>query len=227
LGTRHERWLALERQNAEQVIELSPEQAAFLEKLNPCFRERHVESERPGQLLSADTFMVGTLKGSAGSTCTPWSTPSARLFARLRAAGGAADRPRHLAAPLQPRAAAPWLPQPGPPPVGNRRAVRQPVTRKTRRLKRHLIASVRYYITLAICDISTMAHYGTQRQSCAHKSTPCSRTLLGALTDGGSAPSRTAPQHLPLGLVDVLKMVVVWACGCRRLLKQWRGACDS
>jgi transposase InsO family protein len=63
LGTRHERWLALERQNADQVIELSAEQAAFLEKLNPCFRERHVESERPGQLLSADTFMVGSLKG--------------------------------------------------------------------------------------------------------------------------------------------------------------------
>jgi Homeodomain-like domain len=48
LGTRHERWLALERQNAEQAIELSPEQAAFLEKLNPCFKERHVESARPG-----------------------------------------------------------------------------------------------------------------------------------------------------------------------------------
>jgi transposase InsO family protein len=63
LGTRHERWLALERANAERAIELSPEQAAFLEKLNPCFKERHVESERPGQLLSADTFMVGTLKG--------------------------------------------------------------------------------------------------------------------------------------------------------------------
>ena len=63
LGTRHERWLALERATADQVIELSPEQAAFLEKLNPCFKERHLESERPGQLLSADTFMVGTLKG--------------------------------------------------------------------------------------------------------------------------------------------------------------------
>ena len=63
LGTRHERWLALEHKNAEQAIALSPEQAAFLEKLNPCFKERHVESERPGQLLSADTFMVGTLKG--------------------------------------------------------------------------------------------------------------------------------------------------------------------
>ena len=63
LGTRHERWLALERQNAERAIELTPEQAAFLEKLNPCFRERHVESGRPGELLSQDTFMVGALKG--------------------------------------------------------------------------------------------------------------------------------------------------------------------
>jgi len=63
LGTRQERWLALEHKNAEQAIELSPEQAAFLEKLNPCFKERHVGSERLGQLLSADTFMVGTLKG--------------------------------------------------------------------------------------------------------------------------------------------------------------------
>jgi transposase InsO family protein len=63
LGTRHERWLALERRNAEEPIELTPEQAAFLERLNPCFRERHVESSRPGELLSADTFMVGTLKG--------------------------------------------------------------------------------------------------------------------------------------------------------------------
>ena len=63
LGSRHQRWLALERQTADQAIELSPEQVAFLEKLNPCFRERHVESDRPGQLLSADTFMVGSLKG--------------------------------------------------------------------------------------------------------------------------------------------------------------------
>jgi transposase-like protein len=63
LGTRGDRWLALERQNADHVIELTAEQAAFLEKLNPCFKERHVESSRPGELLSADTFMVGTLKG--------------------------------------------------------------------------------------------------------------------------------------------------------------------
>ena len=86
LGTRHERWLALERRNAEAVIELSPEQVTFLEKLNPCFRERHVESERPGQLLSADTFMVGSLKASAGSICTP-------LGRRLTAAAPRTDDP--------------------------------------------------------------------------------------------------------------------------------------
>ena len=54
LGTKVERWLALEQQNAEKAIEITPEQAAFLEKLNPCFRERHVESTSPGELLSAD-----------------------------------------------------------------------------------------------------------------------------------------------------------------------------
>ena len=47
MGTRNDRWLALE---------LTAEQAAFLKKLNPCFRERHVESTAPGELLSADTF---------------------------------------------------------------------------------------------------------------------------------------------------------------------------
>jgi len=63
LGTRVERWLALEQANAEKAIDITPEQAAFLEKLNPCFKERHVESSAPGELLSADTFFVGSLKG--------------------------------------------------------------------------------------------------------------------------------------------------------------------
>ena len=63
LGTRYDRWLALEQKTAAKKIELSGEQVAFLEKLNPCFRERHVESATPGALLSADTFFVGNLKG--------------------------------------------------------------------------------------------------------------------------------------------------------------------
>ena len=63
LGTRVDRWLALEQVTAEKAIEITPEQAAFLEKLNPCFKEHHVESSAPGELLSADTFFVGSLKG--------------------------------------------------------------------------------------------------------------------------------------------------------------------
>jgi len=63
LGSRYDRWLALEQANAEKALEITSEQAAFLEKLNPCFRERHVESSAPGELLSADTFFVGNLKG--------------------------------------------------------------------------------------------------------------------------------------------------------------------
>lgn len=63
LGTRIERWLALEEANVGKVIDITAEQAAFLEKLNPCFRERHVESSAPGELLPAGTFFVGSLKG--------------------------------------------------------------------------------------------------------------------------------------------------------------------
>jgi transposase InsO family protein len=62
LGTRVDRWLALETANARKAVEITPEQIAFLEKLNPCFRERHVESSGPGEVLSADTFLVGSLK---------------------------------------------------------------------------------------------------------------------------------------------------------------------
>lgn len=63
LGKRYDRWLALERKNAEEKIELTGEQAAFIEKQNPQFRERHVESSRPGEVLNQDTFYVGRLKG--------------------------------------------------------------------------------------------------------------------------------------------------------------------
>ena len=38
-------------------------QVAKIEKYNPCFRERHVESKRSGELLAQDTFYVGCLKG--------------------------------------------------------------------------------------------------------------------------------------------------------------------
>jgi transposase InsO family protein len=63
MGSRYERLLKLESQAAEQAIELTPEQVARIEKNNPCFRERHIESSRPGELLAQDTFFVGSLKG--------------------------------------------------------------------------------------------------------------------------------------------------------------------
>lgn len=63
LGSRYQRLLRLEQQVAEQAIALTPEQVALIEKANPCFAERHVESSRPGELLCQDLFYVGQLKG--------------------------------------------------------------------------------------------------------------------------------------------------------------------
>jgi transposase InsO family protein len=63
LGTRFQRLLKLEAQAAEEGFELAPDQVRAIEKANPCFRERHIESSRPGELLAADTFFVGSFKG--------------------------------------------------------------------------------------------------------------------------------------------------------------------
>jgi len=63
MGSVYERWMRLEEKHLEEGIELTAEQVSKIEKYNPCFKERHVESSHPGELLSADTFFVGTLKG--------------------------------------------------------------------------------------------------------------------------------------------------------------------
>jgi transposase InsO family protein len=63
MGSVYERWMRLEEKHLTEGIELTAEQVSKIEKYNPCFKERHVESSRPGELLSADTFFVGTLKG--------------------------------------------------------------------------------------------------------------------------------------------------------------------
>jgi transposase InsO family protein len=63
LGSRYERLLALEQKALKSEITLTAEQIKLIEQTNPCFAERHVESSRPGELLSQDTFYVGTLKG--------------------------------------------------------------------------------------------------------------------------------------------------------------------
>lgn len=61
-GNRIQRFIALE-EKALEGLELTPDQVKVLERLNPCFKERHVESSAPGQLVSQDTFYVGTFKG--------------------------------------------------------------------------------------------------------------------------------------------------------------------
>jgi transposase len=63
LETKYKRILRFEEERNGTDIELTEEQIRLLEKANPCFRERHVESPYPGYLLSQDTFMVGALKG--------------------------------------------------------------------------------------------------------------------------------------------------------------------
>lgn len=59
LGSRYERLLRLEEKATTEKIELTAQQVALIEKANPAFKERQVESSRPGELLSQDVFYVG------------------------------------------------------------------------------------------------------------------------------------------------------------------------
>lgn len=63
METRYKRLLRLEQSASESGFELTEEHIRLIEKANPCFRERRVESSYPGQLLCQDTFYVGRLKG--------------------------------------------------------------------------------------------------------------------------------------------------------------------
>ena len=63
MGRKFERLLKLEEQVATDGLELTPEQTQAVAKGNPCFRERPVESSRPGDLLAADTYYVGKFNG--------------------------------------------------------------------------------------------------------------------------------------------------------------------
>ena len=63
VGTKYERLLKLEERMATEPIALTAEQIHLIEKANPAFRERHVESSRPAVPLAQDTFYVGNFKG--------------------------------------------------------------------------------------------------------------------------------------------------------------------
>ncbi|NKB67710.1 MAG: IS481 family transposase [Candidatus Latescibacteria bacterium] len=63
LLSRHDRLLRLEQHTQKRRIELTEEQIRLLERFNPEFRERHIETAYTGELVGVDTFQVGTLKG--------------------------------------------------------------------------------------------------------------------------------------------------------------------
>ncbi len=63
METKYKCLLRLEEERLGPEMELTEEQIRLLEKANPCFRERKIESPYPGYLLSQDTFHVGTIKG--------------------------------------------------------------------------------------------------------------------------------------------------------------------
>lgn len=64
LGSRHQRLLLLEEKALTGRVELTAEQAEAIERANPCLRECHLESSRPGELLCQDTMYVDQIKGT-------------------------------------------------------------------------------------------------------------------------------------------------------------------
>lgn len=62
LGSKRQRLLRLEMKALKEGYELNEEQTRAIEQANPCFKARHIESARPGELLGQDTIFVGHLK---------------------------------------------------------------------------------------------------------------------------------------------------------------------
>lgn len=63
LQTQHLRLLRLEEEVSGKKIDLTEDQMRALERFDPEFRERHIETKHTGYLVAVDTFFVGTLKG--------------------------------------------------------------------------------------------------------------------------------------------------------------------
>jgi transposase InsO family protein len=63
MASRYERLLKLEARHFDEGLALSQEQVLLIEKNNPVFAERHVESSKPGELLCQDTKLIGNISG--------------------------------------------------------------------------------------------------------------------------------------------------------------------
>jgi transposase InsO family protein len=63
MASKYDRLMKLEERHLKEGFELTEAQIRLIERINPVFAERHVESSKPGELLSQDTKLVGTLSG--------------------------------------------------------------------------------------------------------------------------------------------------------------------
>jgi transposase InsO family protein len=63
LVTMHQRLLRLEETARKRKLKLTEDQIRSLERFDPEYRERHIETHHTGSLVAVDTFFVGTLKG--------------------------------------------------------------------------------------------------------------------------------------------------------------------
>lgn len=81
LGTKSDRWLALKQAHAETAIELTAEQATFIEKLNPYFRGRCTTTPN-GRILDAATWADAPAKPSRHSSAkkVKWTTSGQYLL---------------------------------------------------------------------------------------------------------------------------------------------------
>ena len=62
LSSRYDRLLRLEETVRKRRLKLSDEQIRLLERFDPEFRERHIETTCTGEPVAVDTFYVGSLK---------------------------------------------------------------------------------------------------------------------------------------------------------------------
>lgn len=63
LENKYQRLLRLEEHQGKKKLPLTEDQIRLLERFDPEFKERHIETTCTGELVSIDTFMVGSLKG--------------------------------------------------------------------------------------------------------------------------------------------------------------------
>lgn len=63
MASKFDRIMRLEERHLKEGMALTEEQIRLVERMNPAFSKRHVESSRPGELLSQDSKLVGTLSG--------------------------------------------------------------------------------------------------------------------------------------------------------------------